>query len=241
MKNRDQKALEYEEKYATVPRDYNERLLYLYNTLNLNPFVCAEIIQKRDNMINALEYNSLKIVLYEDPEGSPRPRFRLVNRRNFMDQALANPSFVHVYSITGASDQRFMRRLVSENDFFGMQHLVYTPSDIVIDIFKATPNSYNRIDKILAEIGLIDPITKPDWDNAGKKYSDMFNSNIWLDDNLVKCGTVRKFYSALPRVEIYLDYLNMLYNKQQAISISNALKDANVDIMYFGTEKGELL
>lgn len=240
MKTRLQKSIEYEQRYADIPRDYNSRLVYLYDKLHLNPTINAEILQKRNDMINILQYNSLKIILYEDPEGSPRPRFRLVNRKNFANQALANPSFVHVYSITGASDQRFMKRLLSENDFFGIQELIYTPSDIVIDIFKVTPSSFNRIDTVLAEIGLIDPVTKPDWDNIGKKYSDMFNSNIWLDDNLVKSGTVRKFYSILPRVEIYLDYLNMLYNKQQAISIARALSEST-EIKYFGKDKGEIL
>lgn len=240
MKNRLQKSLEYEEKYAGIPRDYNDRLVYLYDTLHLDPSINARIIQKRNDMINTLEYDSLKIILYENPEGSPRPRFRLVNRKNFANQALANPSFVHVYSISGASDQKFMRRLLTENDFFGIQNLIYTPSDIVIDIFKPTPSNFNRVDIMLAEIGLISPISKPDWDNIGKKYSDMFNSNIWLDDNLVKTGTVRKFYSILPRVEIYLDYLNMLYNKQQAIQISHALHSTE-NIQYFGNDKGEFL
>lgn len=240
MKTRNQKAEEYEEKYSHIPRDYNDRLAYLYDILHLNPNINSVIIDKRDAMMNTLQYTELKIILYEDPEGSPRPRFRLVNRKNFANQALANPNFVHVYSITGAADQRFMKRLLTENDFFGIQNLIYTPSDIVIDTFKATPSSFNRIDTVLAEIGLINPITKPDWDNCGKKYSDMFNSNIWLDDNLVISGTVRKFYSILPRVEITLNYLNMLYNKQQAISIAKSLGDS-ANVAYFGQYKGEVL
>lgn len=240
MKNRKQKAEEYEIKYSHIPRDYNERLVYLYNILHLNPVINATIIDKRDSMMNALQYKELKIILYEDPEGSPRPRFRLVNRRNLINQALANPSFVHVYSITGASDQRFMKRLLTDNDFFGIQQLIYTPCDICIDTFKATPATFNRIDTVLAEIGLINPITKPDWDNCGKKYSDMFNSNVWLDDNLVINGTVRKFYSILPRVEITLNYLNMVYNKQQAISVAKSL-GVSSGIAYFGNDKGELL
>lgn len=240
MKTRKQKAEEYEEKYSHIPRDYNDRLAYLYDVLHLNPNMNSAIIDKRNAMMNTLQYTELKIILYEDPEGSPRPRFRLVNRKNFANQALANPNFVHVYSITGAADQRFMKRLLTENDFFGIQNLIYTPSDIIIDTFKATPSSFNRIDTVLAEIGLINPITKPDWDNCGKKYSDMFNSNIWLDDNLVISGTVRKFYSILPRVEITLNYLNMLYNKQQAISIAKSLGDS-ANVAYFGQYKGEVL
>ena len=241
MKNRNQKAIEYEEKYANIPRDDNERLSWLYDNLKINPSLGDSILKKRDAMLNTLAYSELKITLYEDPEGTPRPRFRLVNRKNFANQALANPNFVHVYSITGAQDQKFMKRLMTENDFFGIQHLIYTPSDIVINIFKATPKSYNRIDTFLAEIGIHRPVTKPDWDNCGKKYSDMFNSNVWLDDSLVIDGMVRKFYSVLPRVEIYLNYLNMLYNKQQAIAISKMLGDPNIPIAYFGNEKGEFL
>ena len=56
MKTRLQKSIEYEQKYAHIPRDYNDRLAYLYDTLHLNPFINAEILQKRNDMINTLEY-----------------------------------------------------------------------------------------------------------------------------------------------------------------------------------------
>ena len=43
----------------------------------------------------------------------------------------------------------------------------------------------------------------------------MYNHNIWLDDSLVVDGTVRKYYSILPRVEIWLRYLNYATNVHQ--------------------------
>ena len=43
----------------------------------------------------------------------------------------------------------------------------------------------------------------------------MFNANMWLDDTLVVDGSVHKYYSVLPRIEIQLRYLNMVYNKNQ--------------------------
>lgn len=224
MKSRAQKAAIYEEKYANIPRDYSERLAWLYDNLKLDHNICSQILLKRDMMMEYLYYTELKIVLYEEPEGSPRPRFRLVNRYNLREQAITNSNFVHVYSITGAADNKYMKRLLSDNDFFGIEQLIYTPCDINIDMFFKTPTSFNRIDTILSEIGLIRPITKPDWDNGGKKYSDMFNANIWLDDKLVINGTVRKFYSVLPRVEITLNYLNALYNAQQAKAIGSSLE-----------------
>ena len=58
----------------------------------------------------------------------------------------------------------------------------------------------------------------------------MFNSNIWLDDTLVISGTVNRYYSILPRVEIKLRYLNMLQNKYQYNSINKRITE---DAIYF--------
>ena len=85
-------------------------------SFNLNDTVCNEILSKRDRMMESFQYNEFFIVLYEEPEGSPRPRFRLVNRKNLANSAIANSQFVHVYSITGAEDNKFMNRLVTEQD-----------------------------------------------------------------------------------------------------------------------------
>ena len=208
MKRRKQKEREYQEKYSEIPKDYHARLLYLYDKLHLNESICEEIISKRDAMIDRLSYNEFFIVLYEEPEGSPRPRFRLVNRKNLANSAMTNSQFVHVYSSTGAEDNKFMNRLVTEQDLMPLNQLICTPCNIVFDAFIKTPSAFNRVDTFLSEIGIIRPIPKPDWDNIGKKYSDMYNSNIWLDDSLVISGTVNKYYSILPRVEIHLRYLN---------------------------------
>lgn len=233
MKKRKQKEREYQEKYSEIPKDYHARLLYLYDKLHLNESICEEIISKRDAMIDRLSYNEFFIVLYEEPEGSPRPRFRLVNRKNLANSAMTNSQFVHVYSITGAEDNKFMNRLVTEQDLMPLNQLICTPCNIVFDAFIKTPSAFNRVDTFLSEIGIIRPIPKPDWDNIGKKYSDMYNSNIWLDDSLVISGTVNKYYSILPRVEIHLRYLNMLYNKYQYNNIIKRCDNNGYGVDYF--------
>ena len=233
MKKRKQKAEEYENKYSHIPKDYYQRLQWMYDNMKLSDRTVREIFSKRDAMLASLYYNEFFIVLYEEPEGTPRPRFRLINRRNISNAAMSNGSFVQVYSITGADDQKFMKRLINNNDFMQFNQQLCTPLEITYDAFFKTPSGFNKVDTVLAEVGLIRPLTKPDWDNIGKKYSDMYNSNIWLDDSFVVSGTVNKYYSILPRVEIRLKYLNMVYNRYQYNAIRNRILG---DVDYF---KGE--
>ena len=54
----------------------------------------------------------------------------------------------------------------------------------------------------------------------------MFNANIWLDDQFVIDGEVHKYYSILPRVEIFVNYLNCVTNKYNYDQITNR-KDYN--------------
>lgn len=228
-KSRKEKENIYKEKYSHIPLDYNERLNWMCDTYNIKDKKMEEIVNKRQEMLWSLYYTEFTIVLYEEPEGTPRPRFRLINRKNVMNEALSNGSFVHVYQPCAGEDNFFMKRLVG-SDLFVLDQLIYTPCMVDYNIYFKTPSQYNTIDTMLCEIGLMRPIVKPDWDNIGKKYSDMYNSNVWLDDTLVIDGAVHKYYSILPRVEIKLRYLNQLYNKHQYNSIS---KRTEQPVIYF--------
>ena len=232
-KTRKQKASEYDEKFSHIPINFQERLSWLYDTLKITETESFNILMKKSFMMDSLRYNTFTIVLFEVPEGSPRPRFRIVNRANIANMALANPNFVHVYSPTGHEDNSFMKRLITEGEFSQLNSLIYTPCTVEINAFMKTPSYYNKEQTILAEIGLDRPIGKPDWDNIGKKYCDMFNANVWLDDSLVVSGTVNKFFSVLPRIEIKLNYLNMLYNRHQYKSMLNRIDDINQVPTYF--------
>lgn len=234
-KSRKQKASEYEEKYGDIPVDFRQRMSWLYDNLKLSQSQMYEIINISSQMSGALQFSGdINVVLFEVPEGSPRPRFRIVNRQNLANMAIANPSFVHVYSITGAEDNKFMRRLVDAGELQQLDALICTPCNVDICAYMRTPTSFNKTDTILAEMGLIRPIYKPDFDNIAKKYSDMFNKNVWLDDTLVIDGSIHKYYSVLPRIEIRIRYLNMLYNRSQYNSITNRVDyDGSTDLSYF--------
>lgn len=234
-KTRKVKEDEYNQKYSHIPIDYKERLSWLYDTLKITDTQAYDILHQRDLMINSLQYYDTMIVLFEVPEGSPRPRFRIVNRRNLSNMAMANSEFVHVYSLTGREDNLFMKRLIEKEEFDALDSMICTPCIIDIYAYFKTPSYFNKSQTILAEMGLERPIFKPDWDNLGKKYSDMFNANVWLDDTLVIDGSIHRYYSVLPRVEIRLRYLNMLYNNHQYRSITNR-SDYKIEygVEYFG-------
>lgn len=236
MKKRKDKEKEYNERFDGIPKDYYERLEWLADRLSLSSVKRDTIIGKYNTMKERLYYKRFFIVLYEIPEGSPRPRFRLVNRKNLSNVAISNPNFVHVYSPVGAEDNMYMKRLLEKKDFKEFNKLIYTPCIVNYKAFFKTPSSFNAVEKYLAELGVYTPISKPDWDNIGKKYCDMTNENLWVDDRLVVEGTVEKLYSVLPRVEITIDYLNMLQNRHQAESIRRIYKN---DIRYFDDGRDE--
>lgn len=228
-KTRKQKEEIYREKYGNIPIDYEERLAWMYDMFHITENKANQILDARNQMFYFMYYKLFRIILFEEPEGTPRPRFRLINRQNFANTAINNGSFVHVYSINAHEDNVFMKRLMDE-EIYELQDLIYQPCDVQYNVFFKTPSYYNTEQKILAEIGLDRPINKPDWDNIGKKYSDMYNGNVWVDDSCVVSGTVNKFYSILPRIEINLNFLNCLYNKHQAKSMQ---KRTPQDIIYF--------
>lgn len=228
-KNRKQKAEEYQRKYGDIPLNYYDRLNWMIQKYNLDnkPAKMQEILDKRNRMMASLRFYDLQIVsLYEEPEGTGRPRFRIINRQNFHQEAMSNGQFVHVYTIGAKDDFLFMRRMI-DNELMVLEGLINTPVDIEYNCFFKTPSSYNITDTFLSEIGLIRPsLNKPDWDNIGKKYCDMYNYNVWLDDATVNDGSVHKYFSILPRVEIKLRYLNCVFNKNQYNGI---IKRTNYD------------
>ena len=219
-KSRKEKAEEYDLKYGSIPRDNDQRLAWLIDQFKLTPSKMNDIIEKKRNMETYLQYYTYKLVLYEDPEGAKRPRFRLVNRKNYMNMAIQARDFVHVYSPNTADDHRFMHRLVDQ-ELIQLNGLISTPMQVSINTFSHTPSYFNQADTILAEIGLHRPMQKPDVDNIEKKYYDAFNYNIWLDDSLIVDADIHKYYSVLPRLEIYIRYLNYITNSYQYNQIVN--------------------
>lgn len=214
MKNRKEKMLEYQNKYGNIPKDYIERLEYLYNKLNIDDKKSEEILQARMNYINSTYYKTIRMILYEIPEYTPRPRARIINKSGIINAVTGNNSFIQIYSITGKQNKEFMKMYTKQN-LYELDQLLCTPCDIEYNTYFPTPSYYNKTQVFLAEIGIDRPINKPDFDNIEKSYADAFTGNIWIDDIVVVDASFHKYYSILPRVEINLKYSNQLYNNHQ--------------------------
>ena len=209
-----------------IPKDYQERINWIIDTYKISDAKLKDIIDTKNKMLQQMYYMpELFVVIYEIPEGSPRPRARFIKSKgnNILANARSNPGFIQVYSITGAADKKFMQEFKTNSDFDFLESLIYTPCSVKYDAYFKTPSIFNSKEKMLAELGMIRPLSKPDFDNVEKKYSDMYTGNIWVDDSIVIESNFNKYYSELPRMEITLRYMNMLYNKYQYKSVSKRL------------------
>ena len=149
MKTRKQKAKEYHEKYGDIPIGYEDRISYMVDKYNLSENKMKEIIEKRDRMLSNLFFYECKVVqLFEEPEGSLRPRFRIINKQNFNRVALES-QFVHVYTPRAAEDHTYMKQLC-EQDLMQLDYLINTPCIAKYDAFYKTPSYFNTTDVFLA-------------------------------------------------------------------------------------------
>lgn len=226
--------IEYDQKYGHIPKDYISRLEYLYNILNIDDKKSNEILMARKNFIDSTYYQTIRIIMYEIPEYTPRPRARLVHKNGILNAVTGGNDFIQVYSITGRQNREYMKMFTKEN-LQELDQLLCTPCDIEYKTYFPTPSYYNKTQVFLAEIGLDRPLIKPDFDNIEKSYADSFTGNIWIDDIVVVDAIIRKYYSILPRVEIDLKYANQLCNYHQYKSMIKR-KDftEEMNINYFG-------
>lgn len=189
---------EYLIEYGDVPRREVERIsnfLESHDLSRLKTSIFDEI--KR---INRIEWKKETFTIYLLPKATPRPR------------STSNGSFFYV---KGAKDNKtFFRKEVDKMDL----PFITTPCRFKCISYLPIPKSMKPVDQLLAEYGFIRPISKPDFDNLAKTYSDMITDVILSDDALVVDGYSSKYYSWKPRIEITIEYMvehDSVFNKNK--------------------------
>lgn len=238
MKNRKQKQEEYDLKYGAIPNNYEERIEWMDDHYKLNDSLRQQIMDRADNIKENISFDEFLIVLYMIPEGTPRPRYRLITPKNYMKMANSSP-YVHVYQPRAADNHRYLKRLV-DNELVELEQFIQTPFACNINCFFPMPSNYNRSDIFIAEMGLDVQIAIGDVDNIMKGILDMFNETIWLDDRLCFSGSLNKLYSVKPRIEIYIKYANYAINKHQYNRITSSVKYRSDEPIGYLDKNGEI-
>ena len=191
----------YKDRYKDVDKDTFIRIQKYMAKAGFSEKDVKKFRKEVDRILN-LPKETIKIVLYIIPETTPRPRYNF-NSHNF-------------YVKNAASNNQFMKILVEKEEL--LKNYIVTPCEFTCRLYFPIPSDMNRIDTLLAEMGVIRPPIQKDWDNLGKTYSDMVQKWLLLNDALIIKGTSEKYWSLKPRVEIEITYptkIDCKYNERK--------------------------
>ena len=191
---------DYHNRFGNIPKDYMERLAYLYRIYPYTREMLNSLLSKVDEL-KEVEWDSVKYIFYMIPRGSHRPKL--------------NPKTFTFY----VKDAKNYKKVFDDfkNEHSDLECVISTPTIIETKVYMETPKNMSLQEKMAAELELIHHIKAPDWDNLGKTYCDMVQKTLVSDDSIVCKGSVEKFYSILPRIEVTLHYMKSYdckYNKR---------------------------
>jgi Holliday junction resolvase RusA-like endonuclease len=180
----------YQEKFSHLSDDIFERVM---------DFVSSKKFNKNDkkkffdevNKYKDKKPDKIKIILDIIPEQTPRPRFTMKGKRVYVENSKDNNDYI---------------KHLAYHDCQEIYGLIQTACKFKCDCYLPIPEGWNKVDKLLAELGIKRPTSTPDWDNLGKTYSDMIQPWILNNDSFIVDGECHKYYSMKPRVEITLEY-----------------------------------
>ena len=196
------KEQKYNRKYGEISNDSKQRFLDMLDDKNISKKDLDKLQARAATIMGEMKYSCLDFILYMEPEASPRPR---IGR------------FGSFYVSGARHNSEFFEKAMQLID--EKIEKIATACKLDMDIYVPIPNDMNKTDAVLAEIKMIRPLTRPDWDNFGKTYSDMVQKHLLLEDSLVVDGRVRKFYSLKPRIELrftYQEFYDSDYNRKKA-------------------------
>ena len=197
---------EYNDHYGSIPKDETERFAYLLKTLNLRKRASKSISTRIQELLNA-KWASHNFTIWLVPAATPRPRHN--SRFNF-------------FYVTGAKINKDIFHEFMEQHKLPM---ITTPCKFTCISYLPTPKSMNSDEKVLAEMGLVRPTSKPDFDNLAKTYADMIQDSLIYDDALIVEGKSSKFYSIKPRIEIRIEYMTNYDSTYNEKKIRKKVKD----------------
>lgn len=176
----------YHTTFANIDEDQFERIQEYLKDRPFNKKQRAQFIERLETDSSYSHW--VRIIFYIIPEPTPRPK-------------LGKSIF---YVKNSDTNRKFMNKFYSLEQA-NLPH-ISGACELDLDLYFPIPKHFNRVDTLLAELKVIRPAKRPDWDNLGKTYSDMIQPYILEDDGMIVDSNVSKYYSLKPRVEIVLKY-----------------------------------
>lgn len=198
----------YDDIYGEIPEDFEERIKYILNTRN--PELVVKTVEDARKKINKIKKKTTKFTVYIEPKPSARPRITTLG---------AYPRFY----VPNAR----MNKTNFESFFKSHGDLPYinTPMEYNLKVYMKTPSSLNKVQTLLAEIGVLRPWNRSgDVDNLFKAYTDWCIGSLIEDDSLITDAVIQKFYSIKPRIEIEISYLESFPNTDVKVPKINKTK-----------------
>lgn len=172
----------------------NETMLSLYDEvlaeLNLKEKDVLVLEEELEQYLDKDSYETINVVYYGEPKAQARLRANS-NLNTFYD-----PSKSFKLTINEAI------RTQLGNNFKPINREIY----FVARFYKPYPKSTPKKKRLLMELGVIRPTTKPDLDNYEKLLYDALLHTLYNDDSVIVSGYHQKFYSVKPRVEIEITF-----------------------------------
>lgn len=218
IQTRREREKKYKSLYGNISNDKITRLKnFLGNKFNIKLF--TSVFERMDDAARNLKYYKIKIIFYEEPIQSHRPRTK---GKNGMGMYVPNAKSNH------DAIKEFVSKL---NDNI---NIIATPMKIILNAYYPMPKKLNPLEVLMYELEHDYAIGKPDFDNVLKAYSDMLLKTIILDDDLVSSCSFNKYFSLKPRVELEIIYTNGFVSEYAYKTIKSRksfqeLKD-NIDI-----------
>ena len=191
--------MDYKKKYGNISKNEVKRMDDLLSSMKMTKKSRDELFPHIKRNLN-IEWKRIDFTVYLVPKATPRPRHNIAK---------------NIFYVMGAKDNKdIFKKFIKNYD----GDIITTPCKFTCLSYLPIPSSMSSVEKILAELGLIRPISKPDFDNLAKTYSDMIQGTLLFDDALIVEGVSKKFYSTKPRIEISIEFMieqDSLYNKKK--------------------------
>lgn len=191
----------YQEEYGNVSKDHLDRIYEFLDGVKDKQL--ESIRSDIENNLNT-QWKTISFIFYFIPKATPRARLSGFGKHFYVADAMNNRKLM----------EKFVREELS--DF----NVITTACKFYCDCYFPIPKTMNKSEKLRAELKLVNNLTKPDWDNLGKTYSDMIQNTIIMDDSLIIEGRVRKYYSSKPRIELTIEFADRYDSKYNMKNIT---------------------